>query len=116
MNAQKFTQKSLEAIQLAQDIALKRGNMQIEQPHLLLALLTQENGLIPQLLTRMGEDAQAFTREVRELVAGLPAVSGSGREPGKVYVSAEVDKNLIESEAQAASTSSWPSWRPRPPR
>ena len=103
MNAQKFTQKSLEAIQLAQDIALKRGNMQIEQPHLLLALLTQENGLIPQLLTRMGEDAQAFTREVRELVAGLPAVSGSGREPGKVYVSAEVDKNLIESEAQAAA-------------
>ena len=83
MNAQKFTQKSLEAVQLAQDIALERGNMQIEPAHLLAALLEQENALIPQLLTKMGVDAQTFAREVRSLVAGIPAVSGSGREPGK---------------------------------
>ena len=53
MNAQKFTQKSLEAVQLAQDIALERGNMQIEPAHLLAALLEQENALIPQLLTKI---------------------------------------------------------------
>ena len=103
MNAQKFTQKSLEAIQRAQDIALNHGNVQIEQAHLLDALVTQENGLIPQLLTRMGVDAQMFAREADALVAGLPAVSGSGREPGKVYVSQEVDRNLNDAESEAAS-------------
>ncbi len=103
MNAQKFTQKSLEAIQRAQDIALNHGNVQIEQAHLLDALVTQENGLIPQLLTRMGVDAQMFAREADALVASLPAVSGSGREPGKVYVSQEVDRNLNDAESEAAS-------------
>ncbi len=102
MNAQKFTQKSIEAIQKAQDIALNHGNVQIEQAHLLDALVTQENGLIPQLLTRMGVDAQMFVREADALVSSLPAVSGSGREPGKVYVSQEVDRNLNEAEAEAA--------------
>ena len=82
MNAQKFTQKSLEAVQLAQDIALERGNMQIEPAHLLAALLAQKNGLIPQLLTKMGLESQDFTREVKALIAGIPAVSGSGRETG----------------------------------
>ncbi|MCI8653410.1 MAG: ATP-dependent chaperone ClpB [Angelakisella sp.] len=102
MNAQKFTQKSLEAVQLAQDIALERGNMQIEPAHLLAALLEQENALIPQLLTKMGVDAQTFAREVRSLVAGIPAVSGSGREPGKIYVSREADRCLMGAENQAA--------------
>ena len=54
MNANQFTQKSLEAIQNAQDIAREYGNQQIEQAHLLLALLQQESGLVPQLLTGMG--------------------------------------------------------------
>ena len=73
MNAQKFTQKSLGAVQLAQDIALERGNMQIEPAHLLAALVEQENGLIPQLLTKMGLDPGAFARDVKALVAGIPA-------------------------------------------
>ena len=103
MNAQKFTQKSLEAIQKAQDIALAHGNVQIEQAHLLDALAAQEEGLIPQLLTRMGVDAGSFAREAEALVASLPAVSGSGREPGKVYVSQEVDRDLNAAEAEAAS-------------
>ena len=102
MNAQKYTQKSLEAVRLAQDLALEQGNMQIEQPHLLCALLTQEGGLIPQLLTRMGLDGETFIREATALMAALPAVSGSGREPGKVYVSRQVDQNLIDAESQAA--------------
>ena len=54
MNAQKFTQKSLEAIQSAQNLTIERQNMQLEEEHLFYALLTQEEGLIPQLLTGMG--------------------------------------------------------------
>ena len=50
MNAQKFTQKSLEAIQEAQNIALEHNSMQIEQEHLVCALLEQKDGLIPQLM------------------------------------------------------------------
>ena len=68
MNAQKFTQKSLLAIQQAQDTALAHGQMQIEQVHLLHALLTQEDGLIPQLMTKMGKDPAAITRAAEETI------------------------------------------------
>lgn len=84
MNAQKFTQKSMEAVQSAQDIALSRSGMRIEQCHLLLALLTQEQGLIPQLLARLPVDVPAFTREAERLADSLPGVSGPGREAGKI--------------------------------
>ena len=102
MNIQKFTQKSLEAIQLAQDAALQRGNMQISQEHLCYALLTQEGGLIPQLLTRMGADPGALERQLIQEMDKIPGVSGPGRESGKIYVSPEVDKMLINAEQQAA--------------
>ena len=54
MNTQNYTQKTLEAVQAAQSLATRHGNQQIEQSHLLLALLTAENGLVPQLLANMG--------------------------------------------------------------
>ncbi|HIR85072.1 MAG TPA: hypothetical protein IAA56_06990, partial [Candidatus Galloscillospira excrementavium] len=78
MNAQKYTQKSLEAIQSAQSIATEYGNQQIEQAHLLLALLTAENGLVPQLLTKMGLTLPSFEAAVKHEVEKLPRVSGSG--------------------------------------
>ena len=84
MNAQKFTQKSLLAIQQAQDTALSYGHMQIEESHLLHALLTQEEGLIPQLITKMGKDPAAFTKAVEETIRRMPSVSGPGREAGKI--------------------------------
>ncbi len=65
MNANQFTQKSLEAIQGAQDIAQEYGNQQIEQSHLLLALLRQDGGLIPQLLTNMGMTLPSFEAAVK---------------------------------------------------
>ncbi len=102
MNVQKFTQKSLEAIQLAQDTALQRGNMQISQEHLCYALLTQEGGLIPQLLTRMGADPGELERQLIQEMDKIPGVSGPGRESGKIYVSPEVDKMLIDAEKQAS--------------
>ena len=103
MNTQKFTQKSLEAIQAAQTIAQDYGHQQIEQAHLLYALLTAEDGLIPQLLTKMGLTLPSFTAAVKAELEKLPRVSGSGREQGKVYVSADVDKALNRAERVADS-------------
>ena len=94
MNMNQFTQKSLEAIQAAQNIAVQHGNQQIEQPHLLLALVDQEGGFIPQLLTHMGLTAESFRAAVRHEVEILPKVSGSGREADKVYISPGVDKAM----------------------
>ena len=103
MNANKYTQKSLEAVQEAQAIAVDYGNQQIEQPHLLLALVAAEDGLVPQLLTRMGLTVPSFEAAVKDQVARLPRVSGSGREQGKVYVAADVDKALNQAERVAES-------------
>jgi ATP-dependent Clp protease ATP-binding subunit ClpB len=75
--------------------------MQIEQEHLAEALLRQENGLIPQLLKKMGLDADAVLGAVEQQVKKLPSVTGPGREPGKIYVSADVDAVLVEAENQA---------------
>ena len=94
MNMNQFTQKSLEAIQAAQNIANEHGNQQIEQAHLLLGLVTQENGFIPQLLTHMGMTAESFRAAVRHEVEKLPKVSGSGRRTDQVYVSAAMDKAM----------------------
>ncbi len=103
MNANQFTQKSLEAIQGAQDLAQEYGSPQIEQCHLLYALLQQENGLIPQLLTNMGLTLPSFEAAVQDQVTRLPKVSGGGREAGRIYVSADFDKTLQQSEKTAQS-------------
>ena len=101
MNAQKFTQKSLEAIQEAQNIATENNNMQIEQEHLVAALLAQENGLIPHMLKKMGVDPAALQAEIQRKVNAIPAVTGPGREVGKIYVSPDVDAALTEAENEA---------------
>lgn len=101
MNAQKFTQKSLEVIQNAQTIALQNQNVQIEQEHLVYALLAQKDGLIFGLIQKMGQNANTFLSEAQKLVEKLPAVSGPGRESGSIYVSQEVDKNLADAETLA---------------
>lgn len=101
MNTQKLTQKSVEAIQTAQSLAIEYGSVNIEQIHLLEALAEQENGLIPQLIKKMGADVEAFKEAVRAQAAKMPSVSGPGRDPEKVYVSREVDMALNEAEKQA---------------
>ncbi len=103
MNMNQFTQKSLEAIQNAQNIATQHGNQQIEQSHLLLALVDQEGGFIPQLFTNMGLTVESFRAAVRHEVEKLPKVSGSGREADKVYISAGVDKAMNQALAIAGS-------------
>ena len=101
MNAQKFTQKSLEAIQEAQNLALEQQNMQIEQEHLLYALVTQEGGLISELLAKIGINPEYFKSKLKQIVDRIPRVTGPGREAGKIYISHDVDKVLIDAENQA---------------
>ena len=101
MDAQRFTQKSLEAISLAQRIASDNQSVQIEQLHLLYALASQPEGLIGQLITKMGADAAAFEAACRQEVERMPRMSGPGREAGKIYVAPDVDAVLSEAEKQA---------------
>ena len=103
MNMNQFTQKSLAAIQGAQDIALEYGHQQIEQAHLLMALVQDGEGLIPQLLTNMGLTLPSFQAAVQHEVEKLPRVSGGGREADKVYVAQDVDRALKSAESAAAS-------------
>jgi ATP-dependent Clp protease ATP-binding subunit ClpB len=101
MNFQKLTQKSMEAIQDAQSLAVEHQNMQIEQCHLMLSLLQQEQGLIPELLRKMGLTVESLKAAVQHEVERLPHVSGSGREPGKVYVSQATEQALNGAERTA---------------
>ena len=102
MNAQKFTQKSMEAIQNAQSIALSAQNMHIEQLHLFLALIQQEGGLIGQLLQKLNIDLNQLQNAVQTAVSQMPAVTGSGRQPGQILISQDVDKVLNQAEQQAS--------------
>ena len=101
MNAQKFTQKSIEAIQDAQNIAVEYSNMNIEQSHLLWALIRQENGLAAQLFQRMGADVSGMENALKKAVEKLPKVTGSGRQPDTVYLTHEVDRVLTDAEKKA---------------
>ena len=103
MNANKYTKKSMEAIQAAQSVALDHNHQQIEQLHLLASLLRQENGLIPQLLKRMGKTPESLDAAVEEKLRQLPSVTGSGREANKYYISRSVDQLFNQAEDVAAS-------------
>ena len=101
MNAQKFTQKSLEVIQEAQNMAISYQNMQIEEEHLAYALFSQQGGLIPQLVKKLGVNAEDVADSFKTAIERMPKVSGSGRESGKVYVSQDVDQVLVGAEKTA---------------
>jgi len=98
MNVNKLTQKSVAAVQEAQSIAAKKGNAQVDQQHLMSALMDQE--LISQLITRMGKDREAFLAALEKEVNRLPKMSGS-RELDRVYITAELDRALNSAEQQA---------------
>ncbi|MDR0903861.1 MAG: ATP-dependent chaperone ClpB [Ruminococcus sp.] len=98
MDIQKFTKKSVEAINFAQSVAVEYQNMNIEQEHLLYALLEQDDGLTSQLIKRMGVDSNVVRAEVKAAVGALPKVTGSGREPGTVYITTSVENCLNAAE------------------
>ena len=103
MNPDIYTQKSLEAVRDAQSLAVEHQNQQLEQVHLLLALLRQENGLIPQLLKKMDISLESFDAATEAAVNKLPVVTGSGRDADRFYISRGVDSLLAAAEQTAKS-------------
>ncbi|MBP7059996.1 MAG: ATP-dependent chaperone ClpB [Lachnospiraceae bacterium] len=99
MNIQKFTQKSMEAMQNCEAYASEYGNQEITEEHMLLALLEQQDGLIPKLIEKMGIDLNYFKNDAQNMVVGLTKVSGGGQ----VYVSRELNDALNYAENEAKS-------------
>jgi len=96
MNLQKFTQKSLEAIQNAQSMAVEYGNPQMDQQHLLVTLLTQDEGLIPQLMQKVNVNVNGLLQAAENEVKKLPRATG-----GQTYVSSDLEKTLTAAEKLA---------------
>lgn len=101
MNIEQMTQKTREALQAAQRIAVEYSNNAVEQEHLLAALAQQQDGLIPQMLQTLGVDANSFANAALQKVEALPRVTGSGRDPEKIYISGDLDRALNAAEQQA---------------
>ena len=97
MNLQKFTQKSLEAIQDAQSLAVENQNSQIEQEHLFLALLRQDESLIKELIKKIGQE-EMLENDLENAVKRLPSMTGGAREANNIYVAQDVDKVLTDAE------------------
>ena len=96
MNIQKFTQKSMEAIQDCEKLAYEYGNQEIEQEHLLVALMRQEDGLIPMLIEKMEINKQHFMNNAEDHLAKRVKVSG-----GQVYIGQYLNKVLVQAEDEA---------------
>ncbi len=97
MNINKFTQKSMEAVQACEKLAYEYGNQQIEQEHLLYSLLTLEDSLLLKLVTKMEINGSQIAEEARQAVEKLPKVSGGGQ----LYISSDLNKVLINAEDEA---------------
>jgi len=103
MNMNQFTQKTVGALERAQSLAIESGHMQVEQEHVLMALTEDNNDLIPQLLGKCGISVPALRKGLEDQLNRTPRVTGSGREPGKVYISADLEKALVEAEKTAGN-------------
>ncbi len=100
MNFNNYTQKSLEAVQSAQNLAVQNSHQQLEQVHLLLALLRQDGGLIPQLLRKMDVTVESLDAAAAAELRKIPAVKGS-READRFYITADVDATFTAAEELA---------------
>lgn len=101
MDLNRLTQKSMEGLQQAETKALKYGNTEIDIEHLVAALLEQQEGLVPRILTALNMTPENFLREVEKVLESKPQVSGPGREPGKIYVSRPMNNVLVKAEDEA---------------
>ena len=97
MDIQKFTQKSLEAIQKAQEIAIQNQNPQIEQEHILLALIDDENGLIKELLSKM-QVSKELKNEIKKIIENKPKIISKINQNENIYISQELEQALVEAE------------------
>ncbi|EPR42780.1 ATP-dependent chaperone ClpB [Desulfovibrio sp. X2] len=101
MDLNKFTQKSQEAVSEAQNVAVRFGHQQVDAPHLLLALVEQENGIVPSLLRKAGFDPKAYSNAVEAELGKMPKVSGPGAQPGQIYVTPALQEILLKAEQAA---------------
>ena len=101
MNMNQLTQKTIEALQRAQSMAVEYQHMQVDQEHLMAALMEDDAALIPQLLKKCNINVDGLRKAVTDSLGRIARVSGPGREADKVYISPEVDKALQEAEARA---------------
>ena len=90
MNNQQFTEKSRQALQFAQQLTVEYKNQEVSQEHLAYALLSDDQGLIPQLLSKMGKAPREIASRLETLISRLPKVMGPGREMDKIYINADV--------------------------
>ncbi|HPX19217.1 MAG: ATP-dependent chaperone ClpB [Desulfomonilia bacterium] len=102
MDVNKLTQKTQEAIQNAQNIAVRFGQVELDVEHVLLALLEQDDGLIPRILARMDVPLDPVIAEVHKELDRRPKVSGPGAEAGKVYVTQRFNRMLVKAKEEAA--------------
>jgi len=101
MDFNKLTQKSQEAVQLAQSLATRRGHIEVDGEHLLLALVSQEGGLVPRLLEKLDVVPGEFSRALEKELERKPSVTGPGVEEGKIYVTQRFNRLLLKAEDEA---------------
>ena len=101
MNNQQFTEKSREALSLAQQLTVTYQNQEVSQEHLACALLSDPQGLIPQLLTKMGKNPEEIRSRLETAIARLPKVMGAGREMDKIYINNDTEKALVAARERA---------------
>ncbi|MGB3977261.1 MAG: ATP-dependent chaperone ClpB [bacterium] len=103
MNMNRLTQKSQEALQAAQSLAVREGHYEVDVEHLAAALIDQQDGLIPRLLKRLDVEPSNMLAMIKTDLHKRPRVSGPGIEPGKVYISQKVNDLLVQAESEARS-------------
>ncbi len=101
MDMNKLTQKSQEAVQQAQAIALRYGHQEVDGEHLLVALIAQDDGLVPRMLVRVQVDGDVLKSELEKELARLPKVSGPGVEQDKIYVTQRFQKLFLSAQGEA---------------
>ena len=101
MSNQQFTEKSREALSNAQQLTVEYQNQEVTQEHLAYALLSDAQGLIPQLLTKMGKQPEEIKSRLETMISRLPKVTGAGREPDKIYISSDVERALVAARDRA---------------
>lgn len=101
MDMNKLTLRVQEAFSNAQNIAIESGHPQLDGEHFFLALMEQQDGLLPKLLRKVEVDSDQIKKQIREEIARLPRVSGPGSEPGKIYMTSRLNEVLLKAQHEA---------------
>ena len=101
MDPNRLTEKTREAMNNAQSLAIKYNNQQVDTEHLFLALLDQSDGLIPRVFEKMGASVQGIQQQLLRQIENLPKVTGSGAAAGQIYITARLNRVLVEGEEEA---------------